>query len=234
MQVQASQNDASQLQLGEVEQTTVLKTDKQTIVRVKIAQGKCFAALQRQGCEETVTIVKGEGRFEMGDESKTIAPISLIKLTADKVCQIFNDRQETLELYFVSVPSENLNTELYVRMKEDCYKIETGTKECIRELFGIYGNGPAQSHSMAVVDISEEGYSQEHYHPEVEESYVVIQGSAKLDIAGESAELKIGDAAVIPVGKKHQIWNNGRQVLTFLAVVTPPWNQQCGIYTPMK
>ena len=29
---------------------------------------------------------------------------------------------------------------------------------------------------------AEKGYSQEHYHPKVEESYVVMQGNAKLDV----------------------------------------------------
>lgn len=234
MQVDDNKNNALQFQLGEVEQTTVLQTEKQIVVCVKVAQGKFFSAQQSQSREETVTIVKGEGRYEMDGESKTIAPISLIKLTADKVCKIFNDRLETLVLYFVSIPSENLSNEQYVRLKQNCFEIKTGNSECIYELFGIYGNGPAQSHSMAVVDIAEKGYSQEHYHPKVEESYVVIQGNAKLDVDGKSTELNVGDAALIPVGKKHQIWNIGCEVLSFLAVVTPPWNDKCGIYTPLK
>ena len=66
MQVDDNKNNALQFQLGEVEQTTVLQTEKQTVVCVKVAQGKFFSAQQSQSREETVTIVKGEGRYRDG------------------------------------------------------------------------------------------------------------------------------------------------------------------------
>jgi mannose-6-phosphate isomerase-like protein (cupin superfamily) len=226
--------DVVKYSLGEVEQKICLKSDQQIVLLVQVAQGKCFEARQQAGREETVTIVKGEGRYVIDDESKTITPITLIKLTASKVCQIVNDHQETLMLYFVSVPSNNQSEEPYVRNREHCYEIKTGTNERIYELFGIYGNGPSVSHSVALVDVGPGGGSQEHYHPKVDESYFMIQGSAKLTIEEKVTELNGYDSASVPVGKKHQISNIGSRNLIFLAIVTPPWTQDCGIYTPTK
>lgn len=218
-------------QLGEVEQKVALRTDKQTVLLVQVTQGKYFEANQRTGHEETITIVKGEGRYVMGEESKVITPMTLIKLTASKVCKIFNDHQEALVLFFVTVPSDSKSEEPYMRNKKDCFEIKTGTREWIYELFGLYNNGPSVSHSIALVIVEPGGGSHEHYHPEVEESYFLVEGTANLVIEGESTELHPYDGALIPIGKKHQISNIGTKNLIFIAPVTPPWTQKCGIYS---
>lgn len=226
--------DVVKYSLGDVEQKVCLKSDQQTVLLVQVAHGKCFEARQQAGREETVTLVKGEGRYVIDGQSKTITSMTLIKLTASKVCKIVNDHQEPLMLYFVTVPSNNQSEESYVRNRKQCFKIKTGTNERIYELFGIYGNGPCVSHSVALVKVSPGGGSQEHKHPKVNESYFMIQGSAKLTIEEKATELNGYDSAIIPVGKKHQISTIGSKNLIFLAIVTPPWTQDCGIYTPIE
>jgi mannose-6-phosphate isomerase-like protein (cupin superfamily) len=217
---------------GNVEYKNLLKTDQQIIGRVQIASGNCFEARQQEGREETVTVIKGNGWLEIGDQSKKISADTLVKLTAEKVCRIYNDSQEALELCFVSTPSNNQSKEVYLRHKNDRDDvIKTGNGERIYELFGV-GNGSALSHSVALVEIEPGGGSDPHIHPIVEESYVIIDGIAKLTIGQEISDRQAGEVILIPVGQRHQISNigNGKGILRFLAVVTPPWTKDCGIY----
>ncbi len=213
-----------------VESRVILDTKDQFISEIEIAPGKCFEASQEQGREETVTVIQGTGALEIGDESHEVSPTCLLKLVANKTHKIFNRSKEAIKLCYASTPSDNPSEEIYIRRKEGCYEIKTGNRERICELFGIYGNGPAKSHSVALVEIDQGGGSSPHVHPVVEESYVIIDGSAKLVVGEKTLFPKAGEAVAIPVGVRHQITNIGDSVLRFIAVVTPPWTQECGIY----
>jgi quercetin dioxygenase-like cupin family protein len=226
--------EETELTFGEASSSVILSTDQQLIARVQIASGQCFEAKQMEGREETVTLVKGTGRLEIDEEKTVFSSVSLVKLTAGKVCRIFNDSNEMLEMCFVSVPSANSSDEAYVRDKGGCYEIKTGNREHIYEFFGIYGNGPSVSHSVALVEIENEGGSHSHIHPIVEETYVITDGVGRLTISGTERDVQTWDVVSIPVGEKHQISNLNAGMLQLLAIVTPPWTQDCGVYDDDK
>lgn len=215
-------------------QRLLLTSDQQKIKYVEIFQGQCFKAKLHDDVEETAVIMKGMARMKIGGEIKTVTPISLVKMTANKVHKFYNDQTETVGLYLIKAKinleeRQNGDEGLYIRKKEDCYEIVATEQERIYELFGKT-NGNAEMHSVALVDIHEGGSSARHYHPVVNETYVIDQGEGRLVIDSKESIVKAGDTIVIPVGKNHQIFNASSQTLKLVVVVTPPWTMDCGVY----
>ncbi len=70
------------------------------------------------------------------------------------------------------------------------------------------------------------GATTEHYHPRAEEIYYVLRGTARLRIEGETRDLQVGDAALIPAGQKHKIWNIGTDDLVFLCSCAPAYSHE--------
>lgn len=122
----------------------------------------------------------------------------------------------------------NISDEIYVRRKEDSYKIDTGFGEFIYELLGLK-NGNSHQHSVAFVEILKGCSSQAHIHPHSEESYVVLEGQGRLIIDGETRIIKPGDLAKIPVGKVHQIFNDQAENLKFYCICAPAWSPECSV-----
>lgn len=213
-----------------VNSKVLLDSKNQYISEIVIAPGEHLETSRAKGREETLTVIKGNGTLEIGDLSQEVTPDTLFNLVASKTHKIFNNSKEAIRLCFSSVPSDDPSDEIYIRNKAQCKEIKTGNKERIYELFGIYGNGPAKSHSIALVEIDEGGSSTAHYHPVVEESYMFIDGLAKLIIGDKTLYPKPGEAVSIPVGVRHQVINIGKDVLRLIAPVTPPWTTVCGIY----
>jgi mannose-6-phosphate isomerase-like protein (cupin superfamily) len=220
---------------------TLLKTDRQTIDWVKIPKGEYFELTAGQGTEETVLFMNGPGITEIGGKTSTVSGDSLVKMLPGKTQKIFNSHIDKLRLYHIQikwpVKTDRSHEEPYYRPIEDCFEIVANPKERIYELFGkTMGkdgnpNGNAQMHSVALVEIAPGGFSEEHFHPIVEESYMIREGVGKLVIDSEERTVKPGDAVLIPVGKKHQIFNAGNESLKFDVVCVPPWTPDCGIYT---
>jgi quercetin dioxygenase-like cupin family protein len=55
-----------------------------------------------------------------------------------------------------------------------------------------------------------------------EEVVVVVAGTATLSVGDETANVPAGGAAVVPKGMPHEVHNDGRDVLRFLAVYAEP------------
>jgi quercetin dioxygenase-like cupin family protein len=47
----------------------------------------------------------------------------------------------------------------------------------------------------------------EHVHPEMEETYEILEGSAAFRIAGQESVASTGDTVVVPPGTPHLAWN---------------------------
>jgi quercetin dioxygenase-like cupin family protein len=47
----------------------------------------------------------------------------------------------------------------------------------------------------------------EHVHPEMEESYEILEGTAAFRIGGEESLAHPGDHVVVPAGTRHLAWN---------------------------
>lgn len=101
--------------------------------------------------------------------------------------------------------------------------------EIVYELAGAAAGGTA-AHSVAQIRIPPGKASRRHYHPVAEESYVILEGIAGIEVDGESATLRPGDAIAIPPTAVHRIWNAGEADLLFVAVCVPAWTPDNSVY----
>jgi mannose-6-phosphate isomerase-like protein (cupin superfamily) len=95
--------------------------------------------------------------------------------------------------------------------------------EIIYELIGRAVGQPTDRHSVAYVTLAPGKASLLHYHPEAEESYVILQGKARLLLADEEAILSPGHIVLIPSPQPHKIMSIGETDLAFLAFCVPAW-----------
>jgi len=59
---------------------------------------------------------------------------------------------------------------------------------------------------------------QAHYHEDMQELFILIQGSATIDIEGDCAELNTGDAVFIPVAAVHTMHNTTDRDAAYIAI----------------
>ncbi len=59
---------------------------------------------------------------------------------------------------------------------------------------------------------------QAHYHEDMQEIFILVQGSTRIDIAGERAELHTGDAVFVPVAAVHTMHNPGDEDAAYIAI----------------
>jgi mannose-6-phosphate isomerase-like protein (cupin superfamily) len=65
-----------------------------------------------------------------------------------------------------------------------------------------------------------------HYHPQTEEIYYILEGTALMRIADETRSVVAGDAIAIPPGMTHQITNTGPHELRFLCCCAPGYEHE--------
>jgi mannose-6-phosphate isomerase-like protein (cupin superfamily) len=90
----------------------------------------------------------------------------------------------------------------------------------IRELLA-YRNSGIRNQSLAEARLPAGSSTQEHYHARTEEIYFILTGEGRMRIESELVDVKAGDAIAIAPGKKHKLWNTGRQVLSLLCCCSP-------------
>ena len=96
--------------------------------------------------------------------------------------------------------------------------------ESVYELIGHSVNsGQAGAHSLAVIVIPPGCSSQQHFHKLGEETYYILSGTAKMVINGQQFKLTPGQACLIQPYEHHQITNNGKENLEFIAICAPAW-----------
>ncbi len=118
---------------------------------------------------------------------------------------------------------------MHIRHIETTQGIASPHGETAYELCGTNAGGSAQ-HSVALITLAAGKASRKHYHPQAEESYTILSGSARVTVGEESAELNAGACVVIPPQQIHQITNIGENELRFLAVCAPPWAPDNSVY----
>ena len=129
----------------------------------------------------------------------------------------------TLTQNVFSVKTEN---PIYTRRFEGHFEFTNETGESIFELLGK-DNGNSEQHSIAHVEIRQGGSSMAHYHPESEESYVIMEGQGRLVIGRKTRIVTPGDVIKIPVEKVHQIFNDSIGTLKLLCICAPAWQPKC-------
>ncbi len=106
----------------------------------------------------------------------------------------------------------------------------TPTGEIIYELFGRKVEPKNTGHSLAQIILPSGTGSAKHYHPEFEESYYMLSGSAEIILGEERATLQTGDAVIIPPHSDHKIWNKTDQDVVFIAICVPAWSEGGSVY----
>ncbi len=119
----------------------------------------------------------------------------------------------------------------YVSHSNEVLPFATDHGEIIQELIGRgAGNATSQRHSIALITMPPGKASLLHYHPQAEESYLILEGEGHLQLGQEEGEVAAGDAILIPATMHHKISNRGDQDLVFLAVCVPAWEANNSVY----
>ena len=100
----------------------------------------------------------------------------------------------------------------------------------IRELLA-HRNSAIRNQSLAEARILPGQATQEHFHRVTEEIYYITHGQGRMRIESETREVQTGDAIAIPPGKKHKIWNTGKETLRLLCCCAPAYEHDDTIIT---
>ena len=100
----------------------------------------------------------------------------------------------------------------------------------IRELLA-HRNSVIRNQSLAEARLPVGAATQEHYHPRTEEIYYITHGSGKIRVAGETRDVRHGDAIAIPPGQKHKLWNTGSETLRLLCCCAPAYEHADTVIT---
>ena len=72
------------------------------------------------------------------------------------------------------------------------------------------------------VDVPPGGEQRAHSHPESEQVYVIVRGSAQMRVAGDTERVGEGDLVFIPPAAQHEIVNDGSETLVYISAASPP------------
>ena len=100
----------------------------------------------------------------------------------------------------------------------------------IRELLA-HRNSEIRNQSLAEGRLPVGASTQEHYHPKTEEIYFLTHGQGRMRIEGEIRDVIAGDAIAIPPGRRHKLWNTGKETLRLLCWCAPGYEHSDTIIT---
>ena len=83
-------------------------------------------------------------------------------------------------------------------------------------------NAPVEKQSLAEASMTPGQSTERHYHKLCEEFYFLLEGTAQMEIDGETRAVGPGDAILIPAGARHQI--PAQTKLRFLCCCAPPYD----------
>jgi len=83
-------------------------------------------------------------------------------------------------------------------------------------------NAPVEKQSLAEATMTPGQSTDRHYHKLCEEFYFLLEGTAVMEIDGETRDVTPGDAILIPAGARHQI--TAKSKLRFLCCCAPPYD----------
>ncbi len=93
----------------------------------------------------------------------------------------------------------------------------------IRELLGP-ATIPARHQSLAEATLPAGGSTERHYHRIAEEIYFITAGEGRMELDGDVATVRPGDAILIPPGAWHQITAIGDGELRLLCCCAPAYS----------
>ncbi len=85
-------------------------------------------------------------------------------------------------------------------------------------------NAPVEHQSLAEATLPADASTQRHYHKTSEEFYFLLEGSAEMELNGETRLVQPGDAILIPPGSWHTI--TALSPLRLLCCCAPPYSHE--------
>jgi mannose-6-phosphate isomerase-like protein (cupin superfamily) len=113
-------------------------------------------------------------------------------------------------------------TKPYVTNRRDIQAYVGDDGATVRELASPH-NSPLARHSLAEIRHPPETASKEHYHPNAEEVYYVVEGRGQIRIDGDTHAIGPGDVVVILPGQLHKVWPCGKDDLVLLVTCVPAY-----------
>ena len=101
----------------------------------------------------------------------------------------------------------------------------TADGSTIRELCGLPTGGTVNQ-SLAEATLEPGQATTRHYHRDAEEIYFVLEGDGEMEIEGDRARVRVGEAIPIAPGARHQIRNVGPGSLRLLCCCSPPYRHE--------
>src|ERR1051325_1567311 len=122
------------------------------------------------------------------------------------------------------------NVSMDIRNLDEVRAFRTKDGSEIRELLA-HRNSVIRNQSLAEARLEAGASTQEHYHPRAEEIYYITHGSGRMRIEEDTREVKPGDAIAIPPGRKHKLWNTGKETLRLLCCCAPGYEDDDTVMT---
>jgi len=107
-----------------------------------------------------------------------------------------------------------------IRQRDQQEPFTTKDGSTIRSLLDL-SNAPVDKQSLAEATLPVGSSTDRHHHKLSEEFYYILEGRGRMEIDGESREVGVGDAILIPAGAWHQI--TAVEELRFLCCCAPPY-----------
>jgi mannose-6-phosphate isomerase-like protein (cupin superfamily) len=76
--------------------------------------------------------------------------------------------------------------------------------------------------SVTWVDVPPGAEQRPHSHPDSEQIYVIVRGSGRMQVAGDTEQVGEGDVVFIPPAAAHGIKNEGPEPLVYVSAASPP------------
>ena len=109
-----------------------------------------------------------------------------------------------------------------VRSRDDATPFTTADGSTIRVLLDAALGGVANQ-SLAEAWLDPGQATARHYHARSEELYVLLDGTAEMEVDGDRRQVGPGDAILIAPGAWHQIRAGDGEPVRFLCCCAPPY-----------
>ena len=114
---------------------------------------------------------------------------------------------------------------MFVKKLNDCDKFTANDGCQIQEWLHPKNDEIDLPYSVAIANVDNGQHSYKH-KLEQAEVYLITAGRGLMHIDDEQKEVKMGDAIYIEASRTQWIENIGDEVLTFTAIVSPPWSDE--------
>lgn len=112
-----------------------------------------------------------------------------------------------------------------IRARDEAEPFVTTDGSTIRSLLDR-SNAPVANQSLAEATIGPGESTVRHVHRVSEEIYYLVEGTAAMEIDGETRAVAAGDAVLIPPGAWHRITATGDGPVRLLCACAPPWSAE--------